>query len=85
MESDQHRDIVPRPPPARTTADFIVIIFVCMVAAVLGSLTLGAVLLALFTDDDVGPFIAILTDLMTTIISALVGFLAGRGVAASER
>jgi hypothetical protein len=41
-------------------------------------------LLALFTDDDIAPFIAILTDLMTTIISALVGFLAGRGVARSE-
>ena len=81
MTEPDEGDYLPRPPKARTTTDFIVIVFVVMVATILVLLTSATILTSLFTDDDVGTYIAILTDLMSSIIAALVGFVAGRGVA----
>ena len=68
---EHHPDLVPRPPPVRSTTDFIIIVFVIMVAVILTSVTFVALILALFTDKNVGPYLAMITELMTTIISAL--------------
>jgi hypothetical protein len=83
-EGDNER-LVPRPPKARTTTDFIVTVFVLLVAGVLIVLTIAAVIATFVTDVDAKQFFAILLDLMTSIISALVGFMAGRGTAQGER
>jgi hypothetical protein len=72
---EERQSWVPRP---QTTADLIVVVFVGLVAVMLLLLTVGAICTSLFTDDDAKPFLAILTDLVTTLIAALVGFLAGR-------
>jgi hypothetical protein len=79
MADEPDERLIPRPPKARTTTDFIVIVFVIMVAVVLITLTVAAVLAAFVADVDPKGYFAILTDLMTTIISALVGYMAGRG------
>ena len=78
---EEHRDLIPRAPTTRTMADFIVVVFVIMVVTIMVSITLGALILAIFTDDDVKPFLSVIVDMMSTIIAALVGFLAGRGTA----
>ena len=84
MTEPPRDDYVPRPPKPKSTTDFIVLVFVIMVACILFALTAAVIITALFTDDDVGPFLAILTDLVSSIIAALVGFMAGRGVAKEE-
>lgn len=82
--ADERGDYFPRPPRPRTTTDFIVVVFVVLVATVLVIFAALTACIALFTDDNVGPYLAVLTDLMATIIAALVGFLAGRGAARVE-
>lgn len=83
-DKPQPRGLIPRPPATNTITDFIVIVFACMVVAIFVILTVTAVSLALFTDKDVAPFIAIVTDTMTTIVAALVGYVAGRGARAEN-
>lgn len=70
--------MIPRPPPSGSTADFIVTVFVIMVAVILVLLTVAGILIAVFTDDDVGALFRAVTDLVATVIAALAGFLAGR-------
>jgi hypothetical protein len=72
---------IPRAPKVQSTTDYIVLVFVILVATILLGLSFTALYAFLFTDKEVGPFIAIITDLMTTIIAALVGFLAGKNSA----
>jgi VIT1/CCC1 family predicted Fe2+/Mn2+ transporter len=64
--------------------DFIVTLFAVLVATVFLIITITAVLLALFSDKNVAPFFTIITDTMTTITAALVGYIAGRGVSRTE-
>ena len=70
---------MPRPPPIETAADFIVIVFACMVVLVLVLLTVGLIVAA-FKGGDVKSYFAVITSIMTSVISALVGYLAGRSV-----
>ena len=67
----------PRPPPIETAADFIVIVFAVTVASMLFLLCM-AVVAAAFVGGDVKSYFTILAGIMTSIISALVGYLAGR-------
>jgi hypothetical protein len=69
---------IPRTPKVQSTTDYIVLVFVILVATILLGISFAALYAFLFTDKDVGPFIAIITDLMTTIIAALVGYMAGK-------
>ena len=83
-EAEKGNRILPRPPEIKTTADFIVVVFVVMVATILIILTVGIITAGLFGDTDVKPYFAVLTDIMTTVIGALVGFLAGKGSGRAE-
>ena len=74
---DEKNGWFPRPPRITNAADFIVIVFACTVALILVALTFG-VILAAFFGGDIKSYFAILTSIMTSIISALVGYLAGR-------
>ena len=40
---------------------------------------IGTFALMLFTDDDVNTLVSALLDIMTTMIGALVGYIAGKG------
>jgi hypothetical protein len=85
-EEEEHRDLIPRPPSGGSTTDFIVTVFAIMVASVLLILTIGAILSLLFGDNDkqTTAFFAVITDIMTTVIGALVGYLAGKGSGRAE-
>jgi hypothetical protein len=84
-DSDPPSEPPPKPPkrrgifpPIDNTADFIVFLFACTVAFILSALTIG-VIIAAFKGGDVKGYFTIITSIMTSIISALVGYLAGRG------
>jgi uncharacterized membrane protein YcaP (DUF421 family) len=49
-----------------------------MVAGILIALTIAAIALTVFTDNDVSPFITAIVDLTSTVLAALVGYLAGK-------
>ena len=70
---------LPRP-PINNMADFIVFVFVTIVAFILISATLGLLLDVIFDPEgDRSAVIGILSDITTSLISALVGYLAGKG------
>jgi hypothetical protein len=69
---------MPRPPKITSAVDFIVIIFSITVATILLVLTIGT-MLAGINGKDIKAYFAILTSIMTSMISALVGYLAGKG------
>jgi len=72
---DEPKNLIPRP---QTVGDLIVVTFVGLVSFILILLSITAVALTLFTDQDVKPFLTIVTDLVSTLIAALVGYLAGK-------
>jgi len=65
-------------PGKRSTSDFIIIVFVLMVAGTMFALTVTAVALSIFTDKDIAVFFTIILEMTKTLIAALVGFLAGK-------
>ena len=75
----QRRNWIPRPPESGSTADFIVALFAVVVAVSLTVLTSGLVVAAFFDNSNIAPFFAVLTDIMTTLIGSLIGYLAGKG------
>jgi len=77
-ERQQRRGWIPRPPESGSTADFIVALFAVVVAVSLTTLTTGLVV-AVFFDGNVAPYFSVLTDIMTTLIGSLIGYLAGKG------
>jgi hypothetical protein len=62
----------------RSTTDLIVLIFVLTVAFILVVFAMFLALSALFTDDNNSDGFAILSHVLTTLISAMLGFVAGR-------
>lgn len=82
----EHRYVLPRAPQAKTMVDFVVQIFVVVVATILILSIVGAGLLVAFGDDNtnVGPLINSITDITNTIIGALIGFVAGKGQGKQE-
>lgn len=79
----ERQPLLPHPLPIKTVADFVVVVFAMLVVAVLLSLTIGVVVAAL-EGEDVRSYFTVITDIMTTIIGALVGYLAGRGSSHTE-
>jgi hypothetical protein len=75
MDEPKKQSLIPRP---HTTGEFIIVVFVGIIAFVTVFLSITAVVLAIFTDKDIGPFFTVLTDLVSTLIAALVGYLAGK-------
>lgn len=65
-------------PPARTSSDFVVVVFVLMAAGILVALTIAAIAMAVFSDKDIGLFTNAIIDLTGTVIAALVGYMAGK-------
>jgi len=65
--------------------DFVVFAFVSIVTFTIISATIGILLSVIFKPDaDRSQIISILADVTTSLISALVGFLAGKGTGAQE-
>jgi UPF0716 family protein affecting phage T7 exclusion len=77
---------VPLPkPPIRSMTDFVVFAFVSIVTFILFSAVLGILLTTIISPDrDNSQTIGILADVTTSLISALVGFLAGKGTGHQE-
>jgi hypothetical protein len=75
---------VPKP-PIGTMTDFVVFAFVSIVAILLLVAGIGVGVLA-FTDPDrdTSQTVNALADIVTTMIGALIGFIAGKGSGRSE-
>jgi hypothetical protein len=72
--------IFPRPPATKGMVDFVVLIFVLTVSTILIMAAIGLFVFTIFLDDfDSGPLTNSLADIMTTMIGALIGFIAGKG------
>jgi len=70
----------PRPPRPRNVIEYVVEVFTFTIAAMLLILLVGAIVIAFFRPEAnlSGVFNAI-TDIMTTMLGALIGYIAGRG------
>ena len=65
--------------------EFIVMVFVSTVSIILIFSVIGTGLFIIFVEGyDAGPAINAVADIMTTIIGALIGFIAGRGQGSIE-
>lgn len=72
-------------PPVNNMTDFVVFCFISIVTFVLVSAVLGMLLSVIFNPEgDRATIIAILADITTSLISALVGFIAGKGQGHAE-
>ncbi len=72
-------------PPINNMTDFVVFSFVSIVVVMLvGGVTAFIVLSFKDPDRDMSRGIAIFSDITTSLISALVGFLAGKGSGAAD-
>lgn len=71
---------LPRPPVSRNATEFVVSVFVIVVATVL---MLAVIFLAIAElvapEEDRSSTLNAITDIMNTIIGALIGFVAGKG------
>lgn len=75
---------LPKPPVSNMT-DFVVFCFVSIVAFILCAATLGVFADAILDPKgDRSGLIGALADICTTLIGALVGFVAGKGAGATE-
>jgi len=81
--SEAQRGWVPRPPHTNSPTDFIIVVFSITVATILVILTIG-IIIAGVTGADIKSYFAILTSIVTSMISALVGYLAGKGQGRAE-
>jgi len=70
--------VLPKP-PIKTITDFVVFCFVTVViiGLLISFITIASI--SIFTDRDVSQAFAAMSDIMTTLIGALVGFIAGKG------
>lgn len=75
--------VLPHPPALRTSADFVVAVFVVTVATMLVVFAAG-VAIAAMAGNDVATMAGTLVDIMTTIVGALIGFVAGKGATATD-
>ena len=74
---------LPPMPPAKTTMDYVVLVLVITVAMILILFSIASVVLTIL-DYDVKVMVNTLTDLLTVIVGALVGFIAGRNTRPDE-
>lgn len=69
----------------RATPDLIVIGFACVIAFVVVSAVIGAIVWRIVDPDaDIDDLTARVGDLVNTLVGAVVGYLAGRGVIPHE-
>ena len=72
-------------PPINTMTDFVVFAFVSVVVIILTATVVGLLVLAVVQPDvDRSTLVGSLVDIVTTIIGALIGFIAGKGQGRSE-
>jgi hypothetical protein len=72
-------------PPVKNMTDFVVFAFVTIVAIMLiGGVTAFIILALIDPDRDMSRGVGIFADITTSLISALVGFLAGKGQGAQD-
>src|SRR5262245_48147373 len=85
-EPPRRNPIIPRPPESKTMVDYVVLIFVTTLAFMLISMIAGIFILAVFGSGstNLGPAINAVTDIMNTILGALIGFVAGKGAGRTE-
>ena len=78
---EPRRYIVPRPPLAGTTVDFVIVVFATLISTALLLSIVGVGLLIITNPDSstISVLINVLADIMTTILGALIGFIAGKG------
>jgi len=74
---------LPRP-PVRNMTDFVVFCFVFIVTTglLISFLTIAG--MAIFTDKDLAQAFGAMSDILTTLIGSLVGFIAGKSAAREE-
>lgn len=76
----KEQPLIPRPPPPKTMGDFVVTVFALVVGTSLMIAVIGTGLVAIIRPEQkIAGMIAILADVLTTLIGALIGYLAGRG------
>ena len=75
----------PRPPRPRNVIEYVVEVFTFTVAAMMLILLVGLLILTFFRPNNnyAGAFNA-LTDIMTTMLGALIGYIAGKGSRSDE-
>jgi len=72
-------------PPIANMSDFVVFAFVSIVTIILLTATVGLFIDAIIDPDgDRSSLISALADICTTLIGALVGFIAGKGQGHAE-
>lgn len=76
--------MIPLAPKPQTSADFVVNVLVVTVATILVVAFVGTMAAFIFTDKDVTALLSSLLDIVTTVIGALVGFIAGKGSGRAE-
>lgn len=64
--------------------EFVVQAFIGLVGFLLVASFIVAVLIVVFTDNDVTLLLKTLTDVTTTIVGALIGFIAGKSSAQAD-
>jgi len=76
--------VLPKP-PVKTMTDFVVFCFVSIVTLILMA-TAGVLFVASFVDPDGDRSMVTnqMADILTTLIGALIGFIAGKGQGRSE-
>ena len=82
---DERDPLLPHPPKPRTSADYIATAFAIAVCVCLVVIALGLVVIALFTDDPISEAVAAMSEVLASLVSALIGYMAGRGVARGDR
>ena len=83
-EEGPRKGFLPRPPVTNMT-DFVVFAFVSIVALILLTVGIGSVVWVFVSPQaDISSILVALADIVTAMISALVGFLAGRGQGRAE-
>jgi hypothetical protein len=79
------RKLIPRPPPTMNPTDFIVVMFAVLIVTVFFIVTMVGLCVALFTDKSVNQLFTVLAETMSTLIAAVVGYMAGRGADRTEK
>ncbi len=77
--------IIPQPPKSNNATEYVVVVFVVTVASILVISTLALIVLAAINPDrDYSTLTNSLLDIVTTVIGALIGFIAGKGQGRAE-
>ena len=72
--------IFPRPPRSKSMVEFVVLVFALSVSVMLVLTVVGAVVyLTIHPKAESGPWLNTIADIMTTLVGALIGYIAGKG------